>query len=380
MKFNEIVALLNKPLTLGTKQADRVKRLADIVTEEVDHADEFHAALGGDTVLAKYASGNRPIKADFATAITGGEHGSYYPGGLIDRIDGLEDKVRQSLVDQVKPEFPSASIDNIGEVITGALTDALTAVITDPVVKGTAVQAQREASTRAVRNRLLPLLMQSAGDFCQMPGCSRTLYGENDTGEKIPMCTAKMVDPDGDEADLQNLVAMCPDCAPKYTGNDPATRAALQAAKQQAEDRQQAHAQLIPTGLEPQIREVVASVASLPPATQVTSENWNAYEVRRKITQAHMLAHKVESYVAGYFDFIENTTQGLDQQGTLNFGRVQRAFGSQYDRLADTGQGQEQVFDAMVDWLMTATSGQRTPCEALVSYFVQLCEVFRATA
>ncbi|GEM_PF-7104176 len=34
MKFNEIVALLNKPLTLGTKQADRVKRLADIVTPD----------------------------------------------------------------------------------------------------------------------------------------------------------------------------------------------------------------------------------------------------------------------------------------------------------------------------------------------------------
>lgn len=34
MKFNEIVALLNKPLTLGTKQADRVKRLADIVTSD----------------------------------------------------------------------------------------------------------------------------------------------------------------------------------------------------------------------------------------------------------------------------------------------------------------------------------------------------------
>lgn len=370
--------MLDKPLTLGRKQAERVKRLADIVTEGVDHAHEFHAALGGDSVLAKYASGTRPIKAEFATAITGGEHGRYYPEGLIDRVDGLSDQVRQSLVDHVKAEFQAASVDNIGDVIAGALTDVLTAVTTDPVVKDVAVQAQQAASVKAVRNRALPLLLQRAGDFCQMLGCSRTLFGANDAGERVVTGSAVMVDPDGDEADLKNLVALCSDCHPKYTGTNTATMVALQEAKRQLEERQQAHAALIPTGLEPQIRAVVASVANLPAATQVVSENWNAYEVRRKITQAHMLVSKVESYVAGYFDFIESTTKDLDQEGTLNFRRVQRAFGSQYDNLADTGQGQEQVFNAMVDWLMTSTGGQRTPCEALVSYYIQLCEVFRA--
>lgn len=266
MKFSEIIALLDKPLTLGSKQADRVKHLADIVTEGVDHAREFHAALGGDSVLAKYASGNRPIRAEFATAITGGEHGRYYPEGLIDRIDGLPDPVRQSLVDQLKAEFQTASIDNIGEVIAGALTDALTTVVTDPVAKDVAVKAQRAASLKAFRNRAFPLLLQRAGDFCQMPGCSRTLFGADDAGERILTGFAVMVDPEGDASDLQNLVALCTDCQPKYTGKNTSITTALQNAKRQLEERQQAHASLIPTGLEPQIRDVVASVANLPPA------------------------------------------------------------------------------------------------------------------
>lgn len=377
MKFSDTVKLLGKPLALGKTQAARVKRLADILTEDVDHADEFHAALGGDTVLTKYASGSRPIGSDFASAIVGGEYGTYYPDGLIDKIGQLPDQVRRALADQVRSSVPFASADNIGDVLASQLTETLVAVLDDPVLKDATAQTQRESSQKAIRQRALPLLLQQAGSLCPMPGCSQTLFAIDDAGGQKVTGAVAIIDPQGDSGDLRNLIVLCSNCGEKFTGTNPAIIADLSGAKRQLEERQ-ANARLIPTGLESQIRRVVAAVAAVQPDDQPSAENWNAYEVRRKITTARMLVTKVEGYVAVYFNYIESATKDLNQEGNLKFERIRRAFGTQYESLADSDQTQEQIFDSMVEWLISLTAGERTTCEALVSYFIQICEVFRA--
>lgn len=79
-----------------------------------------------------------------------------------------------------------------------------------------------------------------------------------------------------------------------------------------------------------------------------------------------------------YFNYISSATKDLNKEGKLNFERVQRAFGTQFESLAESDQSQEQIFDSMVEWLVSVTGGERSPCEALISYFIQICEVFRA--
>lgn len=379
MNFSAIVKLLDKPLNLGSNQAARVKRLADIVTEGVDHAAEFHAALGGDAVLAKYAATNgRPIGPAFASAIVSEEYGTYSPDALVDRIDRLPSKVRDSLATQVKANIPHASSDNVGVLIAEALTDALADAVGDPVLRDAAVAAQTKAARSAATKRAVPLLLQQAGDLCMMPGCAQTLFTVDDTGKRNVTGLVRLINPDGEAADFENLAILCPTCSSRYTGDNPQARSALSEAKRLLGERQDANLRIIPTGIESQIGDVVESVAKADSSQIIPTQDWNAYEVQQKITTARMLATKVEGYMAVYFDYIEAAIQDLSQEGKLNFERVRSAFRLQYQLLSDTGSTQEQLFDSMTGWLIALTIGERSACEAVVSYFVQICEVFRA--
>ena len=44
------------------------------------------------------------------------------------------------------------------------------------------------------------------------------------------------------------------------------------------------------------------------------------------------------------------------------------------------GRSQQEVYNAIVEWLKNMTNGSRDACDVIVSFFVQNCEVFNEIA
>lgn len=376
MQFSEILKALEKPLSLGKNRAQRVRTLADLVTVDVDHHQDFYAALGNAPTLNKYASGSK-LSPSFAQAILGGEHGYYDPDGLIAKIERLAEPLRDALADRLQTFIPSVTADNVAEMVSAELTETLAHAVDDDPLATAAREAQQEAAAKAFQRRAMPILLQQAGDSCAMPGCANALFTTNDVAERKLPTRPVVIDPSKDHGTLSNLAVLCASCQQTYTGTNRVAVKALLSSKRLLEDRQAAHALLVPTNLEGPIRDLVEKVAALA-LDEPGPQTWVAHEVRRKIPSSPALVQKVEGYVAAYYNYIKSVSKDLSEEGTLNFRRIQRTFGERYDDLATLGQSEAQTFDAMVDWLLTTTGSDRSPCEALVSYFVQICEVFHA--
>ena len=84
------------------------------------------------------------------------------------------------------------------------------------------------------------------------------------------------------------------------------------------------------------------------------------------------------AHVAAWYVFIESTLKQLDYSDGWDFDEVRHSINSQYRRLKRLGIPQDDVFTQLSQWLHTTTGGKLVACQAVVSYFIQKCDVFEA--
>ncbi|MPN43439.1 hypothetical protein SDC9_190999 [bioreactor metagenome] len=92
------------------------------------------------------------------------------------------------------------------------------------------------------------------------------------------------------------------------------------------------------------------------------------------------LRRKVLRNVSMYFEFTRGVFQELSIEGKLRFDKVAVQIRNCYIGENDNGRSQPEIFDALVRWLKDLTHEDQASCEAVISYFVQSCEVFDAIA
>ncbi|WP_318004274.1 ABC-three component system protein [Faecalibacillus intestinalis] len=90
-----------------------------------------------------------------------------------------------------------------------------------------------------------------------------------------------------------------------------------------------------------------------------------------------LLAAKVRGYVVSYYVFIRNKFQ--EHSDKCNFNRFSRKVKNCFEDLNEETESKIKIFNALVDWLNNQTSNKsREACEAVISFYVQECEVFNA--
>ncbi|WP_238882959.1 ABC-three component system protein [Clostridium sp. YIM B02551] len=106
--------------------------------------------------------------------------------------------------------------------------------------------------------------------------------------------------------------------------------------------------------------------------------DYQALKISNKIENTYaILKVKIESYVCVYFNFIKETFQNLDQAGQLNFNLVSSEIKTSFLKCEKEMNSKNEIFDSLVKWLKSKSVGSSNEaCEAVVSYFVQNCEVF----
>ena len=109
--------------------------------------------------------------------------------------------------------------------------------------------------------------------------------------------------------------------------------------------------------------------------------NYDPVEVKRKIKRDNVpLFIKIQSSVNIYYLYVENLFQQLSKEGQLRFEPFSMQVKLNYWNLRDQGLSQSDIYYKLVDWLAKNTNESKEPCEVIISYFVQKCEVFDVIA
>ncbi|SHL14860.1 hypothetical protein SAMN05720487_108125 [Fibrobacter sp. UWT2] len=103
--------------------------------------------------------------------------------------------------------------------------------------------------------------------------------------------------------------------------------------------------------------------------------------VSNKITDSSILCESVTHYAVVYFKTIRKLFRNVSKSNSIDFDDVATAVKFEYKKLKNKGLSQDEIYNAMVQWICTKTNSTNiTACSVIVSFFVQDCEVFDVVA
>lgn len=104
----------------------------------------------------------------------------------------------------------------------------------------------------------------------------------------------------------------------------------------------------------------------------------NPLELKKKFSSSEtLLKIKVTNYVTEYFLYLKKYFKNLEENNQLNFSCLATIIRLAYQNSTELLKSKQEVFDSLVDWLLTKTATNDRSCaEVVISYFVQNCEVF----
>ncbi len=117
---------------------------------------------------------------------------------------------------------------------------------------------------------------------------------------------------------------------------------------------------------------VLARTDSLPKLT------YDAVAVKNKIENSYtLLLAKVVAYVINYYPYIQNLFNQMDGENHFVFSVLCGEIKNCFIKLNDITDDKELIFNELVKWIQTKTgSTSISACEAVISFFIQDCEVF----
>ncbi len=236
-------------------------------------------------------------------------------------------------------------------------------------------------------------LLMEAGSVCQ--SCGKTLVniknGHSLAGyaitEIVPTNPSQEVHEElGDLLDSlpaqlsENRIALCLDCSNRHIRHT--TRDECLALKQTKEKLRRdfdAATMLDKMYLEEQIEAVLRKIP-VESAEEITETlEYDALRVRDKIHSNVPLIIKTEGFVVQYYQFIKTVFAQMEREGAIDFDAVASDVKRSFRKLESNGYYQEDIYAHLVDWFMKKTNTKsKSPCEIIVAFFVQNCEVFHA--
>ena len=130
-------------------------------------------------------------------------------------------------------------------------------------------------------------------------------------------------------------------------------------------------------GLEDEIAEVVRKFSSLH-EDELAALNYSPVRLAKKFTSADFrLRNRVSMHVTNYYPYIRDCFKALDGKNNFCLTSLCLQIKSCFLKMERLSDNKADIFDQLVEWIMRKTqSTSRDACEAVVSFFVQNCEVF----
>ena len=81
--------------------------------------------------------------------------------------------------------------------------------------------------------------------------------------------------------------------------------------------------------------------------------------------------------VLRYYRHIEELFKQYERLGLLRFNKIKNEISQCFESLDEQDLNQQEIFDAMVQWLQKQSKCKNLPaCGIIIAFFVQNCEVF----
>lgn len=222
-------------------------------------------------------------------------------------------------------------------------------------------------------------LVAEVRSICPNDGCTNPLFvraaGKIDTHyDVVVIDTKKAVKGEN------NLIAMCPDCAKKYDlGRNDDSVKRMRAIKDRFLELASIQETVSEQKLEEDVCRVLQKVSSLPCPTDVDL-NYVPVTISQKVPNNPELMARIKVWVNLHYPDVHATLQDLNRENKLRFEPFCMQVRLVYLNLKSKGYSQNDIFEGMIKWLMDATNEGYHPCEVVISYFVQKCEVFDVTS
>lgn len=363
--------LIGKGLSAGEQVAEVISMLTSVPGNRIGTATD--PSQVSQETLRKMSSDDRSFTKKLANAI----YECMNLGQFIIQIDTAAIPVKQRIVDNLAECGIKVNLDELGERCASI---ALT-VISRKAGQKLAPEsvAAKIAYARGIANNKDALLMQCAG-LCME--CSASLITDK-RGDGIPVYEILPIDPDVSSYDYDDFVVMCPICAAKYKHHPSKSDIdRVRSEKKAVVGQRDLEGLLTPLNLEKELAQLLDDIREL--GFEDTSHQQfqirNPVSIHDKVPEDGELCREITDSVSSYYSFIAARMKMLEENQGLSFNNLLAQMHTKYLEYEGRRFGQAEIFDHLSNWIADRTQSRPRTASILVSYFVQICEVFRAPA
>lgn len=178
--------------------------------------------------------------------------------------------------------------------------------------------------------------------------------------------------------DFENKIALCVSCHQTqdlHTTVDEYIR--LLNIKKHCLEKTVLHDTTSTLGLEIEIQKVVEKLTQLLDS-DLAELNYEPVPIANKFTnQEVLLKFKISSYVTYFYPYIRDCFKNLDGKNGFNLQVLSGQIHNAFLKMDTISKNKADIFSEIVEWIKNKTqSDSQEACEAIVSFFVQNCEVF----
>ena len=137
------------------------------------------------------------------------------------------------------------------------------------------------------------------------------------------------------------------------------------------------HEATLTMGLELEIADVVKKVCSLR-EDEMAKLNYTPVRLTKKFTTNELLLkNRISMYVTNYYPYIRDCFKESEGTNGFRLKALSLQIKSCFTKMEGISDNKSDIFNQIVEWIMSKTlTTSRDACEAVVSFFVQNCEVF----
>lgn len=181
-----------------------------------------------------------------------------------------------------------------------------------------------------------------------------------------------------DSETFENKIALCIEChATQDYHTTQSEYLKLLRIKERCLNQTALHDATLTLGLEDEIEIIVEKLTHLT-ADDLTELCYEPVSIAKKFEKSELpLQSRIQGYVYSYYPFIRETLRNMDGKNNFNLDILSGQIKSCFKKMNSITQDKSMIFSKMVEWIKNKTKAQSyEACEAIVSFFVQNCEVF----
>lgn len=287
-------------------------------------------------------------------------------------IEGFGDTVIDNLVEAFEDVCPEINSDNAAYVLAGLFKN----IILDAAGGKAKPDKVLQDKGKALTDIDVRLLLE-AHSACPYSGCGMP-FRESIGGEIELFYNVVKINENGN-ADYDNLLMVCPRCAHIIeTHRSEAMTAQLKQIKKELTEAEANSAILISEVLDEHIKSVLEKIKTAD-EQELIELNYSPVSIREKIyKENNALYYKIRGFAIPYYYKIDEWLKEMDQDGSTHYSTLCSRIKICWLKLKERKISQTEAFNRLTDWMVEKTGEDRTACEAVISYFVQKCEVFDA--